>query len=705
MILRGQPTVCVLESGAYFAAVQFATWVPPYSKTIAIYRGEFDGGMLAWGSPFYAVPLLSELEDAIAYDAAQLACDPERGYVYLSFTRTDETAVELYDYTIRFVRSLDGGLTWSAPIDLSGTKCNGSQPVVGPDGEVYVIWEDFSTRQILGRQSLDFGQSFGPTFIVASTSDNLASGPPGYCPISGRVNPYYTSCSSLFGPGFPAVAIDRTTGPRRGSLYVAWSEAATGAVTSPSPGNVLEVEPNDHFATAMPVELGQNVGGFEASSDLGGGGDDYYALDLEAGTTLWLEGSIIDVFPTPMPDNPQCILMNLLCGADTLQMVSVATANIREDGRGPLPPLIYTAPASGRYYLYLPFSGSYSYSYQLCFRELVPDPASVARDHRDIVLAASSDGGQTWTPKVRVNDDPPLYDNSLPDVAVDGAGRVHVAWYDRRVDPACGELAHTYLATSEDGGVSFGPSCRISEEAGSWQTLLLTSDSDMGDRLALATSGEEVHVLWTQAGRPDLDIYAASVVPLPTPTALVQEFAAAVRDGAIEVSWRVRDPSRVASLRLYRAADESEDLLLREWSGDGAAFEYRFRDENAAPGVTYAYRLEVILRNGSTEHAGPVEVAPPGHGAFHWAGAWPNPFRSEVSVRLRSDVHGQGRIRVYDVSGREVITLFRGAIEPGETLYTWDGRSARGMQVPGGIYWVEAEVAGRRTAQRVVRRE
>src|SRR5438105_99687 len=77
-------------------------------------------------------------------------------------------------------------------------------------------------------------------------------------------------------------------------------------------------------------------------------------------------------------------------------------------------------------------SGPYGRSYALSLRELAMDSSPAARDHRDVVLVRSTDGGATWSDKVRVNDDPPRFDNSLPEVEVDGRGRVQVAWYDRR---------------------------------------------------------------------------------------------------------------------------------------------------------------------------------------------------------------------------------------------------------------------------------
>jgi BNR repeat-like domain/BNR/Asp-box repeat len=74
---------------------------------------------------------------------------------------------------------------------------------------------------------------------------------------------------------------------------------------------------------------------------------------------------------------------------------------------------------------------------------------------RDVVVARSSDRGASWSPPVRVHADNWVFDgcpHAGPSVRVDGAGRVHVAWWTGRPDSA-----GVYYARSEDGAKTFGP--------------------------------------------------------------------------------------------------------------------------------------------------------------------------------------------------------------------------------------------------------
>jgi hypothetical protein len=155
--------------------------------------------------PWFAVSLLDPLKMYVTYtdfdsSGTSAACgDQER------------TAIEI-------VRSTDGGATWSAPLALDevcgpGPVVQGSQVVVGHQGHVFVAWEhfdDFTTRDMLFAQSTDGGVTFGPTRVVSSVS----------C---------VGDCFALKGGfrsgfEFPSLAVDRSSGPTRGNLYLAWHD-------------------------------------------------------------------------------------------------------------------------------------------------------------------------------------------------------------------------------------------------------------------------------------------------------------------------------------------------------------------------------------------------------------------------------------------------------------------------------------------------
>jgi hypothetical protein len=87
------------------------------------------------------------------------------------------------------------------------------------------------------------------------------------------------------------------------------------------------------------------------------------------------------------------------------------------------------------------------------------------KDKGNIYFTQSSDGGQTWSDPVQVNDDHTNNDQWFPALAVTPDGsHVGLFWYDRRLDPA-NNLIDRFGAIGSVSGhtVSFAPNFRITD--------------------------------------------------------------------------------------------------------------------------------------------------------------------------------------------------------------------------------------------------
>jgi hypothetical protein len=78
--------------------------------------------------------------------------------------------------------------------------------------------------------------------------------------------------------------------------------------------------------------------------------------------------------------------------------------------------------------------------------------------------------------------------------------------------------------------------------------------------------------------------------------------------------------------------------------------------------------------------------------------SFPNPFNPSTSLEFSLATAGHASMKVYDVLGREVASLFNGQAEAGR-LYraTWD---ASGM--PSGMYFARLESAGKAGMKRLM---
>ena len=90
--------------------------------------------------------------------------------------------------------------------------------------------------------------------------------------------------------------------------------------------------------------------------------------------------------------------------------------------------------------------------------------------------------------------------------------------------------------------------------------------------------------------------------------------------------------------------------------------------------------------------SGAVDV-PPGDRVSAFAiGAGPSPFREQATIRLALPVAGPVTLDVLDASGRLVRELVRAQLPAGIREIPWDGRDARGITAPTGLYFVRASL-------------
>jgi hypothetical protein len=91
-------------------------------------------------------------------------------------------------------------------------------------------------------------------------------------------------------------------------------------------------------------------------------------------------------------------------------------------------------------------------------------------------------------------------------------------------------------------------------------------------------------------------------------------------------------------------------------------------------------------------------------GVTRLAAPRPSPSRGPATMfySIAPAEAGQVTVRVYDVTGRAVRTLFEGERRSGEYEARWDGADESGAAARSGIYFARLEAGGRRLTQRIV---
>lgn len=83
---------------------------------------------------------------------------------------------------------------------------------------------------------------------------------------------------------------------------------------------------------------------------------------------------------------------------------------------------------------------------------------------------------------------------------------------------------------------------------------------------------------------------------------------------------------------------------------------------------------------------------------------YPNPFNPVTTIQfgIPANVKGRAELRIYNVKGELVRTLFEGNVMPGIHSYRWDGTNAYGRQVTSGIYFCRFVCGNERMTKKMV---
>lgn len=155
-----------------------------------------------------------------------------------------------------------------------------------------------------------------------------------------------------------------------------------------------------------------------------------------------------------------------------------------------------------------------------------------AGDAANIYFAASHDGGSTFSPPLRINDDATKTAQFMPAVSISPGGVIDVTWMDMRRDEAGGLLIDQYYTYSLDGGTTWAPNFRVRavscDTAGSsadacgrdaadqgWDPNFSHHQNGMifiGDYLDIDSSWTAAHPVWpdTRSGEV-VDVYTATI--------------------------------------------------------------------------------------------------------------------------------------------------------------------------------------------------
>ncbi len=173
-------------------------------------------------------------------------------------------------------------------------------------------------------------------------------------------------------------------------------------------------------------------------------------------------------------------------------------------------------------------------------------------------------------------------------------------------------------------------------------------------------------------------------------------------DGAVFAQWQIGVEAQVDDFRLegrnsskswtvphiqnsassYSAQDNSP--LLQE----GGTFEYTlfYRDDADSWQILFEKEMEIS----------PVPMVTALKGAF------PNPFNPSTSISYSLARQQLVEIAIYDLSGRQVVSLLKTKVDEGNHTVVWDGNDATGRRASSGTYFVKMKTESHEDSEKIM---
>ncbi|MBN1165024.1 MAG: T9SS type A sorting domain-containing protein [Candidatus Krumholzibacteriota bacterium] len=168
---------------------------------------------------------------------------------------------------------------------------------------------------------------------------------------------------------------------------------------------------------------------------------------------------------------------------------------------------------------------------------------------------------------------------------------------------------------------------------------------------------------------------------------LVQSKRAFMDEGSVCLEWSLSEEVAIARQTVLRKELPAGNFLeMDRASIKREGLTYSFRDDSAAPGKEYIYRI--ILASGKdTEILFETEVVLTPRLVFELEPNYPNPFNPLTTIAYTIPRRSPVTLDIFDISGRRITRLVDQVQKAGRYREEWNGFNQESRPVASGIYF------------------
>ena len=301
----------------------------------------------------------------------------------------------------------------------------------------------------------------------------------------------------------------------------------------------------------------------------------------------------------------------------------------------------------------------------------------------DVFFVKSTDGGNTWSSPLKVNDDNSNRHQFFTWMTIDQTtGAIYVVFYDRR--NTVGDATDVYVARSTNGGESF-TNFKVSQSS-----FTPSSNVFFGDYTNISAFNKKVYPIWMRLDGSTLSVWTAiihdSLVYVPVE---LESFSAThTTDGKVLLSWQTASELNNRGFEIQRKFRDSDFAAVGFVEGRGTTTEkqrYDFIDSPIEDGL-YTYRLKQLDYDGKFNYSNEVEINLQTISYLILEQNYPNPFNDRTTLKFATAYNKWITLKLYDILGREVLTVVNEILRPG--IYEREINLGN-YNLPGGMYFYE----------------